>query len=201
VGCDPAEPFVAYARQHLQDSRASFVVAGVGSLPGRPGGYGSIASQLALNFFPDARAAVAEMRSLAARGGTISACVWDYAGRMDFLRLFWDAAAATDPGARDLDEGVRFPMCRPEALVDLFRQAGLHDVYCEPLEIPMDFAGFDDYWRSFLGSTGPAPSYVASLNAAARSLLAQTLASTVPRGPDGRIALIARAWAVRGITD
>jgi hypothetical protein len=120
---------------------------------------------------------------------------------MDFLRLFWDAVAATDPGARHLDEGVRFPICRPEALVDLFRQGGLSDVRCEPVEISTEFAGFDDYWNSFLGGTGPAPSYVASLHADARSLLARALASTLPRGPGGTIALIARAWAVRGTID
>ena len=38
VGCDPAEPFIEFARKHSRDARASFVVAGVGSLPRRAGG-------------------------------------------------------------------------------------------------------------------------------------------------------------------
>src|SRR5512139_1085382 len=37
VGCDPAEPFVELARRSSRDARASFVVAGVGALPGRLG--------------------------------------------------------------------------------------------------------------------------------------------------------------------
>lgn len=201
VGCDPVEPFIKYARQHLQDPRASFVVAGVGSLPRQATGYGSITSQLALNFFPNPKAAIDEMRSLAASGGTVSACVWDYAGRMDFLRLFWDAAASADPRVQQRDEGVRFPMCRPEALVRLFYQGGLSDVRCEALEISMKFADFDDYWDSFLGGTGPAPSYVSSLNADARALLARELEQALPQGPSETIALIARAWAVRGSVD
>ncbi len=198
VGCDPAGPFIAYAREYVPDSCASFVVAGAGSLPERAGGYGSITSLLALNFFPDPAAAVGEMRSLAAAGGLVSACVWDYAGRMDFLRLFWDAAAALDPDARERDEGLRFPICRPEALTALFDQAGLRDILCEPVEILTGFANFDDYWQPFLGGTGPAPSYVASLDARARALLARELKSAVPHGPDGTISLTARAWAVRG---
>lgn len=103
VGCDPANPFVEFARERSRDVRASFVAAGVGSLPRRPEGYGSVASLFALNFFPDPDAAVDEMRSITAPQGTVSACVWDYSDGMQFLRRFWDAAAAMDVAARELD--------------------------------------------------------------------------------------------------
>ena len=198
LGCDPAEPFIEYARRHSGDVRASFVIAGVGDLPRRADGYGSTCSLLALNFFPDPGAAVDEMRSRTATRGTVSACVWDYAGRMDLLRCFWDAAAAVDPAARELDEGERFPLCRPDALTDLFRTGGLGEVRCEPIEIPTPFASFDDYWRSFLGGTGPAPSYVATLDDERRTAMARALEQALRRRPGGTMALTARAWAVRG---
>lgn len=198
VGCDPAEPFIEFAREHSRDIRASFVAAGIAGLPSRPGGYGSVTSLFALNFFPDAEAAVNGMRSVAAPQGTVSACVWDYGEGMELLRHFWDAAAAADSKAGELDEGNRFPLCHPDALVELFRGGGLRDVRCHPIEIPTTFASFDDYWRPFLGGTGPAPSYVASLDADRRAVLARRLEETLPRGPDGTIALTARAWAARG---
>lgn len=201
LGCDAADPFIEYAeyaRRHSGDARVSFVVAGAGSLPGRAGGYGSVTSSLALNFFPDPEAAVREMRSLTAPQGAVSACVWDYAGGMEFLRYFWDAAAELDSTARELDEGRRFPLCRPEPLADLFRRAGLADVRCEPIEILTEFASFEDYWRPLLGGTGPAPSYVASLDADRRAMLGRQVEQALPRRPDGTIALTARAWAVRG---
>jgi SAM-dependent methyltransferase len=198
VGCDPAVPFVEYARSRSHDPRISFVVAGAGGLPRRADGYGSVTSLLALNFLPDPGAAVREMGALVAAAGTVSACVWDYAGRMEFLRHFWDAATATDPAARELDEGARFPVCRPEALVDLFRAGGIEDVRCEPIEIDTAFASFEDYWRPFLGGTGPAPSYVASLDAGRRARLEQRLRQDLSRGRSGPLALTARAWAVRG---
>jgi SAM-dependent methyltransferase len=198
LGCDPAEPFIDYARNHSRDTRASFVVARAGGLPGRADGYGSVTSLLALNFFPDPEAAVREMRSLTAAHGVVSACVWDYAGGMEFLRCFWDAVAALDSAAGKLDEGERFPLCRPDALVHLFRAVGLGDVRCDPIEIPTEFAGFDDYWRPLLGGTGPAPSYVASLDVGRRATLARTLEHALPRRSDGKITLTARAWAVRG---
>ncbi|MBP1774048.1 MAG: class SAM-dependent methyltransferase [candidate division NC10 bacterium] len=198
LGCDPAQPFIEYAQKHFPDARASFVVAGAGGLPSRAGGFGSVTSLLALNFFPDAEAAVHEMASLTAAQGSVSACVWDYGGRMEFLRYFWDAAAAVDSTARELDEGVRFPLCRPDALANLFRTCELRDIRCEPIEIPTEFASFDDYWRPLLGGTGPAPSYVASLDVERRTTLARRVEQALPQGSGGTIALTARAWAVRG---
>jgi hypothetical protein len=117
---------------------------------------------------------------------------------MQFLRKFWDATSALDANAGELDEGKRFPLCRRDALLALFRGGGLEDVRCEPIEIPTVFANFDDYWRPMLGGTGPAPSYVASLDAERRARLARTLEESLRRGLDGTIALTARAWAVRG---
>jgi SAM-dependent methyltransferase len=198
VACDPAESFVEYARQHERDAKVSFVVTGVGHLPTRSGGFNSIASALALNFFPAPAAAIDEMRGLAAPGGLISACVWDYGGRMEFLRYFWDAATALDANARTLDEGHRFPLCRPEALETLFRDRGLDDVVCDAIEIPTRFETFAAFWTPLLGGTGPAPAYVAGLAPAQRERLASLLENSLPHQPDGAITLVARAWAVRG---
>jgi SAM-dependent methyltransferase len=198
TGCDPAAPFVEFARAHTADARASFVAAGVGTLPRRAGGYDSVTSLLALNFFPDAGAALHEMLALAAPRAVVSACVWDYADGMQWLRRFWDAAVSVDVAAKALDEGERFPLCRADALTALFSGAGLAAVRCEPLEIATVFTSFDDYWRPFLGGTGPAPSYVASLDPERRARLQTTLADALTPQRDGTIGLIARAWAVRG---
>jgi SAM-dependent methyltransferase len=198
VGCDPSAPFVEYARTHAQDARSSFVVAGVDRLPSRPGGFGSVTSLLALNFFPDAAAAVHDMRARTTARGVVSACVWDYAGGMQCLRRFWDAAAAVDARAREMDEARRFTLCSPARLADVFSSGGLGDIRCDAIEIPTEFASFDDYWRPLLGGTGPAPSYVSSLDVERRTALARTLDAALPRTPAGTIALTARAWAVRG---
>lgn len=201
VACDPSASFVRYAQEHHTDPRLRFVVAAAGKLPVRPGGFDSVTSALALNFIPEPEAALDEMRRITARGGLVSACVWDYAGRMEFLRCFWDCAAALDPDARELDEGLRFPMCRPEVLESMFLGCGLQEVRCEAIEVTTLFAGFADFWTPFLGGTGPAPSYVAALARDQRGALAARLDDALPREPDGTICLAARAWAVRGIAD
>jgi SAM-dependent methyltransferase len=199
VACDPSEPFIEYARKRQRDPRVSFVVAGIGHLPTRPGGFDSVSSLLALNFFPRPEAALAELRRITAVNGVVSACVWDYAGRMEFLRCFWDSVAAVDPGAAELDEGRRFPICRPDALEALFLEASLADVVSGSIEIPTRFSTFAEFWKPFLGGTGPAPSYVAGLDSRHREALATRLEGSLPREPDGAISLVARAWVVRGV--
>jgi SAM-dependent methyltransferase len=199
VACDTSEPFIEYARRRQVDPRVSFLVAGVGQLPTHPGGFDSVTSQLALNFFPGPEVAIDEMRRITAVNGLVSACVWDYAGRMEFLRCFWDSVAAVDGSAAKLDEGHRFPICRPSALESLFRERGLSDVICDSIEIPTRFSTFADFWKPFLGRTGPAPYYVASLAPPQREALATRLERSLPREPDGAISLVARAWVVRGV--
>ena len=68
-------------------------------------------------------------------GGRVAAAVWDYREGMEFLRRFWDAAVRLDPLARDLDEGTRFPLCRPEPLRERFAGAGLEQVVVEAVEM------------------------------------------------------------------
>lgn len=199
VACDPSEPFIAHARRQFPDSRVSFVVAGADALPRRDGGFDAIVSGLVLNFLPDPSQALASIRDRLRPGGTVAAYVWDYADGMEFLRCFWEEAVASDPRAAVLDEGRRFPLCRRPALASLFLSAGLAQVDTRPLEIPTLFATFDDYWTPFLRGTGPAPSYVASLDPAGRETLRARLRRRLHAGHDGRMDLRARAWAVRGV--
>lgn len=198
TACDPAPAFLDFARQNTADSRVSFVLAGADDFPMRAGGYDQITSALALNFFPDVAAALDRAQRALRSGGQVSACVWDYAGGMQFLRYFWDSARAIDADAQRLDEGVRFPLCTPEKLREVFDAAGLDDVAIRPIDIRTDFPGFADYWAPFLGGTGPAPAFVASLAAERRALLHAELERRVPVDADGRIRLLARAWAVKG---
>jgi len=194
LGVDPSKAYVAWAAAHVEDCRVRFAVADATHLPAGP--FDAVVSGLVLNFVPDAVAAAAAMRD-AAPHGLVAAYVWDYAGRMELMRHFWDAAVALDSAAVELDEGVRFPICHPDRLEAVWRDAGLSDVASRPIDVPTVFRDFDDYWSPFLEGTGPAPAYVAGLRPDARERLRERLAARLPRGSDGSIPLRARAWAVR----
>ncbi|MDQ3927196.1 MAG: SAM-dependent methyltransferase, partial [Actinomycetota bacterium] len=115
------------------------------------------------------------------------------------MRHFWDAAGALDPKAKELDEGRRFWLCRPEPLGRLFLNARLEDVEVRAIEVPTYLRDFDDYWSPFLGGQGPAPSYAMSLSEERRSELRQRIRAGLPGDAAGGIPLSARAWAVRGV--
>ena len=89
-------------------------------------------------------------------------------------------------------------MCQPEPLQALFERAALKSVAVRAIDIPTVFQSFDDYWEPFLGKTGAAPTYLASVSAEVRERIRQHLEARLASG-DGPIALTARAWAVRGI--
>lgn len=198
TGVDQSEGYVAYAREHVAEARASFQVGDAQRLPFDGASFDSVASGLVLNFLPQPGRGVAEMARVARPGGTVAAYVWDYAGQMQMMRHFWEAAGELDPAARDLDEGRRFPLCKPEPLERLFRGAGLDEVAVRPIDVPSDFRDFDDYWSPFLGGQGPAPGYAMSLSEERRAALRERIRAGLPTAADGSIHLVARAWAVRG---
>jgi SAM-dependent methyltransferase len=197
-GIDPSEDYVNYARKHIADSRAQFGVGDAGSLPYQTACFDAVVSGLALNFVPEPAVALSEMVRVTRVGGAIALYVWDYAGEMQLMRYFWDAAATLDPEAMALDEGRRFPICSRMALLELFEDAGLRQTEVRSIDAPTRFRSFDDYWAPFLGGQGPAPGYAMSLSEAHRIELRELIRSRLPIKSDGGIDLIARAWAVRG---
>ncbi len=197
---DRSPGFVAHARDVSSDAQVTFEVGDAARLPVADAAFDAAVSGLVLNFVDEPGRMVAEMARATRPAGVVATYVWDYAERMELIRLFWDAAGELDPAAVDLDEGRRFPICTPGSLEALFEGAGLRDVSTVALDVPARFVDFDDYWSPFLGGQGPAPAYVASLPAPARHALRDRLRDLLPAEPDGSIALVARAWGVRGRT-
>lgn len=196
MGVEPSEGFLEKAKEQL----AGRVALHRGSAAGIPLDDASVdvtVSGLVLNFVPDGHAALTEMARVTVSGGTIGAYVWDYAGKMELMRLFWDAAVELNPAAAKMDEGTRFPVCRPEALTELFGSAGLRGVDVTAIDVETPFANFEDYWRPFLGGQGPAPAYAMALDDTARTRLRDHVRQRIPLQADGSISLTARAWAVR----
>lgn len=199
VGIDPSAGFLAHARSRVTNGRASFQVADARDTGLDAESFDVVASGLVLNFVPQANKAVAEMSRVARPGATVAAYVWDYAGMMQLMRHFWNAATALDSAAAELDEGKRFPVCAPQPLEHLFQAQALDEVRTRAIDIVTHFRDFDDYWNPFLGGQGPAPGYAMSLSEEKRVRLRERLRASLPVATDGSIPLVARAWAVRGL--
>jgi SAM-dependent methyltransferase len=197
-GIDPSEGFLATARKRVSDPRVSFEIADAQSLPDENGAFEAVVSGLVLNFVPRPEVAAAEIARVLKPGGVAAAYLWDYAGKMQLMRHFWNAAVALDPAARDKDEGRRFALCEPGAMRRLWEGAGFRKVEVAAIDIETAFRDFDDYWTPFLSGQAPAPGYCMSLSQDARARLRERLRESLPHAIDGSIPMVARAWAVRG---
>ncbi|WP_163717240.1 class I SAM-dependent methyltransferase [Mangrovibacterium lignilyticum] len=197
AGVDPSASFIAQVSKRLATG-AEFRLGTADHLPFGNESFEIAVSGLALNFFPNLDQALAEIKRVLKPHGLVGAYVWDYAGRMDFLRYFWDAAFEVDPTSEKLDEGIRFPLCHSVRLTEAFQQAGLVEIESTVLDIDTVFTDFDDYWNPFLGGQGPAPGYLSSLSPELQAKLKNTLSEKLPTQADGSIKLLGRALAIKG---
>ena len=198
VGIDPAPSYVALAQAQHGGPRIRFEVGDARELCVDNAVFDRTLSLLAINFIPDVRKAVAEMKRVTKSTGVVAAAVWDYGGSMEMLRAFWDEAVAMAPGSAAQDER-NMPLCRRGDLATLWREHGLQDVAEDGLTVETRFASFDDFWTPFLEKQGPAGAYTASLSAEDREALRLRLRRRLlGAGPDRVIVMHARAWAVRG---
>lgn len=198
-GIDSSGGFVSLARQRTTDLRARFEIGDATRLPWDTGVSDLTVSGLVLNFVPDPDAVAREMVRVTKPHGLVAAYVWDYAGGMQMMRHFWDAAIAISPNDAKLDQAERFPLCQPEPLRELFERVGLKSVTVRAIDIPTVFQNFDDYWQPFLGRTGSAPTYLASVDDKTRERIRALLESRLVPAADGTIPMTLRAWAVRGV--
>ena len=193
AACDPSEPFVAAcaARCAGVDVRHARAEA----IPFEDARFDAALAQLVLHFVSDPTVAAAEMRRVVRAGGTVAACVWDFAAGMEMLRRFWDAALAVDPTAPDEARTMRFG--REGEIADLFAAAGLDEIVETTLAVSSTYTGYDELWAGFLAGIGPAGSFCMALpddrRAALRDELFRGLGS-----PAGAFTLAATARFARG---
>lgn len=198
VSVDRSFEFVAQSAAIPEHRNARFLASDAMALPLADGIATAVVSGLVLNFVPQPLLAVREMLRCLQPGGVVAVYVWDYAEGMQLIRNFWRAATDLDASAAALDEANRFPLCQPDTLEALFRDAGVSRVTIDSVTVPTVFENFADLWAPFLRGQGPAPSYVLALPEERRSALRDRLEKLLPPSADGSISLSARAWVATG---
>ncbi len=178
---DPSAPFVAEcAVRHpgvdVRHGRAE-------AIPFEDDRFDCAMAQLVLHFVSDPMQAARELNRVLRPGGSVAACVWDFAEGMEMLRAFWDAALAVDPGALDEARTMRFG--RQGEIAELLDVAGFGDVAETTLEVSSTYDDFDELWAGFLAGIGPAGAFCASLSEARRAAVREELFHRLdsPTGP------------------
>jgi SAM-dependent methyltransferase len=187
---DPSEPFVAANRDRHPGVDVRH--ASAERLPHDERTFDVALAQLVVHFMTDPVGGLAEMRRVTRSGGVVAACVWDHAGGLGPLGLFWRAARELDP---DVEDEGDLPGARQGHLAQLFRSAGLRDVEETTLVADLEHETFEDWWEPFTQGVGPAGAYVARLDREGQTELRERCRALLPDGP---FVITARAWTARG---
>jgi SAM-dependent methyltransferase len=194
VAVDPSAAQVDIALSKPIAQRADFRVADAQSLPFPDGAFDVVASSLVINFIPDRPKALAEMRRVCRPGGLVAGYVWDFAGergasspiRIGLRQI--GAKLPTTPGSEDT---------RLDALMSLFKGAGLKDIVTRTIEVTTSFPDFDDFWRSQTPGYSPIGKAIASLTESERVKLIGSVRTILKPSPDGKISYSAYAHAIK----
>jgi SAM-dependent methyltransferase len=193
---DPSEAYAAACRERVPG--ADIRVGAAEALPFEADAFDAVLSQLVVQALDDAPRAAREMVRVAAPGGVVATCVWDFRGGMPLLDAYWAAARAVDPrGAAAAAGDVANPWCTAEGLGRLWREAGLEAVEIGELSAGAHYDGFDDAWFSFAAGVSASGAYCRSLDEDRRDALREQFRRRLG-APEEPFRLTARAWAARG---
>jgi SAM-dependent methyltransferase len=188
---DPSEPFVTAARERHPGVKVER--AGAEQLPFGDRAFDAALAQLVVHFMTQPVGGLREMARVTRQRGVVAACVWDHAGGRGPLGPFWEVARELDPDVVDQSQSAG---TREGHLVELFGEAGIHDVEGGVLVVSINYPTFEDWWEPFALGVGPAGSYTAGLDPDRQTQLREHCRAMLPAAP---FVLTAQAWAARGL--
>lgn len=196
TGIDPAEALVAYARQRQGGcAGAQFDLGDAQALPYADASFDAAVMALVIAFVPDPARALAELLRVTRPGGHVATYMWNLpAGGLPLAPLFRAFAAIGHPGTLPPSAA----MSTPQALGQLWQEAGLAEVAVTDIRITVRFDDFEDFWASQTLPGGPQTATLRKLSPDQTQELRDSLRASLPTDAQGRIAYEALATAVRG---
>ena len=193
---DPAQPQIDHARRRAVVRHVDFGVADAQRLPFPDATFDVVASALVLNFVPDPRRAVAEMRRVGRPGGLVAGYVWNFAERQSPT---WPLTRAMQ---RIGVEPPKTPGADITALAELetlFQRTGLTGITTRVIDVSVEFPDFVEYWRTQTPAFNPLGKAIAAMSDAQRQTLVNAVREEISPRDGGPISFTARAHAVKAL--
>ena len=188
---DPAAQFVEVCRERNPGADVREGVAE--ELPWADGEFDAALACLVIAFMADADAGVREMARATKPGGTVAACMWDFAGGgMTMLRIFWTAMREVKPGYERTEQRAG---SSEGDIAERLERAGLREIEAGALNVSADYTSFDDFWTPFTLGVGPSGKAVTELDPDDQAVVREACRAALPEAP---FSLDARAWFARG---
>ena len=195
MAVDVAPGQIEHARQKTVASRATFQIGDAQALPFPDSGFDVIVSALVINFIADQAAALSEMRRVARNGALIGGFVWDFGNegspsgpfRLGVREIITDLPPLPGTTSSSL-----------EALHRLFQRLAFTAIATRIIEVSVTFPDFDSFWLAQMPSYSPTTKMITKLMPGERAKVEEAVRARTPMRPDGSIAYIARANAIKG---
>lgn len=194
-GVDPAEDQIAFARGRAGASHVDYRLGDALSLPFGDDEFDIAVMALVIGYLPDRAKAVAEMKRVVRRGGTVATYVWDGPDSGHPQQPLFDALNEMGvelggmPGDQDRPIG---------ALRNLFDASGLEDVTSRSIEIQQTFKDFDEFWTAQTALGNRSVQAIRKMSDSDLDRFKALLRERLPTDNGSRIAYTARANAVKG---
>lgn len=188
---DPAAQFVEVCRE--RNPGADVRQGSAEELPWADDEFDAALACLVIAFMDDADAGMREMARVTKPGGTVAACMWDFAGGgMTMLRIFWTAMREAKPG---LERTEHLTGTSEGDIAERLERAGLHEIESGMLGVSAQYTSFDDFWIPFTLGVGPSGKALAELDPDAQAVVREACRAALPDAP---FSLEAHAWFARG---
>jgi len=191
---DPSPAQIREAATSASARTVSFEVADAQQLPFADASFDVVASALVINFVPDRALALAEMRRVARPRGLVGGYVWDLAGELSpsgpvrnaLRRCGADVPAVPGTAASSI-----------QALRELFTHTGLAQIETRTIDVTLAYASFDEFWVAQTPGYTATTKVIAAMNERERLRVKRAVQEALPPGPNGSIAYVARAHAIK----
>ncbi len=186
VGVDVAEAQLENARSRHPDVRARFQMDDALSLSFGEDMFDAAVSALVINFLPDPVRMVAEMKRVVRPSGTVAAWTMDFArNRAVGKHISAAISARRSANFERVDSVQKADSTRPEAMEQIFLDAGLEQVRTMSAETVVTYKDFDAYWTAMLGFKSTTANFVSQLTDPDR--FKAEVQALVPVAADGTI--------------
>jgi ubiquinone/menaquinone biosynthesis C-methylase UbiE len=200
VGVDVAEAQLAFAHSRHSGTKARFQPDDALALSFRENEFDAAVSAYVINFFPEPRKMIVEMKRVVRPSGTVAACTWDFAGNRPVAQHISTAMSARKPVTlKRADSVQQAGSTRPEAMEQIFCDVGLEGVRTISIDTLVTYRDFDDYWISNTAFKSTLSNYVNELTAEDRERFKAEVKALVPIAADGSIQYTVGTIAARGL--
>jgi ubiquinone/menaquinone biosynthesis C-methylase UbiE len=193
-GIDPSAEQIAFASARTGTRMAHFQQADAQVLPFGDDSFDVATMALVIAFVPDPAKAVREMARVLRPGGCAAAYMWEIPGQTPLAPLHNTLRAM----GLDPQQPPSSAVAQPEALRELWREAGFAAVETRSIRIPVSYENLDDFCASNIVPLGPHAKLVANMSPETKAELRDRLHASLPIATDGSIVYEAVAHAVIG---